>query len=154
MIHCLRTYEQAGASVTFNNKFSEPISLFWQGDNDVVKIGDIEAFSQIDVSTFYGHTFFATYQGRTEKIQTNKVIMRSKSSYTFEPTEKKLTKNPHVKLLNSQTTAMSAKFRCFVPSTVHIWYDNGLGKYAYVCMYVYMYVCMYVCINQLEHGHV
>jgi hypothetical protein len=118
----------AGVSVSFSNSFPETISLFWQGNNDdVVKIGDIEAFSQIDVTTFYGHTFFATYQGRTEKLQASKVIMRSKSSYAFEPTEKKVTKNPHVKFLKSRTTAMSAKFRCFVPSTVHIWYDNGLG---------------------------
>ena len=118
----------AGVSVTFGNSFPETISLFWQGDNnEVVQIGDIEAFSRIDVTTFYGHTFFATYQGRTEKLQASKVIMRSKSSYTFEPTEKKVTKNPHVKFLNSRTTAMSAKFRCFVTSTVHIWYDNGLG---------------------------
>ena len=119
----------AGVSVSFSNSFPETISLFWQGDNDdVVKIGDIEAFSHIDVTTFYGHTFFATYQGRTEKLQASKVIMRSKSSYTFEPTEKKVTKNPHVKFLNSRTTAISAKFRCFVPSTVHIWYDNGLAR--------------------------
>ena len=117
-------------SVTFINKFAEPITLYWQGDiagKDKVEMGDIEPFSESAVDTFYGHTFFATLKGKTEKIQTNKVIIKSRTVYSFEPNENVVTKNPHVKFLNSKTTAMSAKFRCFVPSTVHIWYDNGLG---------------------------
>ena len=51
--------------------------------------------------------------------------MKSTTNYVFEPIGKTVTKNPLVTILNVKTTAMSAKFRCFVPSKVHIWYDNG-----------------------------
>mmetsp|Transcript_18595 Transcript_18595/g.25684 ORF Transcript_18595/g.25684 Transcript_18595/m.25684 type:complete len:532 (+) Transcript_18595:25-1620(+) len=114
--------------VTFANRFNYPITLYWQGDstsNEKFKIGDIEPNSEINVDTFIGHNFYATKLGSDEKVQTSKKITKSTSEYSFEPLEKMVTKNPFVTILNVRTTAMSAKFRCFVPSKVHIWYDNG-----------------------------
>jgi len=66
--------------VTFENKFPDPITLYWQGDNptnEKFKIGDIEAYSEINVDTFPGHTFYATKLGTNEKVQTSKVKLLS-----------------------------------------------------------------------------
>ena len=35
--------------------------------------------------------------------------------------------HPSVKMLNSRTTAVSAKFRSLVHGTIKIWYENGSG---------------------------
>ncbi len=53
-------------------------------------------------------------------------IVASKNLYSFGPSDpNKRTKHPLVKLLNTPTTACSAKFRNHIPATVDIYYDDG-----------------------------
>ncbi len=53
--------------------------------------------------------------------------MSSKSLYAFGPplAGQQATKHPLVKLINSPTTATSAKFRNHIPITVDIYYEDG-----------------------------
>lgn len=122
--------KSSGLKVTFRNNYKFDISLFWDGGSETnqAKIGDIPGLKDIVVNTFDQHVFYATKLNSREKLAPNRItVLSSKDLYHIGPVEVKKTKNPYVKYLNAPTTSMNAKFRCLIPDTINIWYEDGKG---------------------------
>lgn len=142
-------------SVVFMSKYDGILDLYWIGSVDSgevkpVSILELQKGVRANVNTFDGHIFYASSRENGVRAEPRRVVISSaRSEYTFEPelsdlgvskgisdgdesyenmnrdTDINHGLHPSVTLLNSGTTAMSAKFRSLVPSGVDYYYDDG-----------------------------
>eukprot|EP00598_Pedospumella_elongata_P003827 CAMPEP_0184979112 /NCGR_PEP_ID=MMETSP1098-20130426/9466_1 /TAXON_ID=89044 /ORGANISM="Spumella elongata, Strain CCAP 955/1" /LENGTH=511 /DNA_ID=CAMNT_0027502379 /DNA_START=62 /DNA_END=1597 /DNA_ORIENTATION=- len=133
--------------VNFVNNYNSLIHLFWEGsDGKAVKMAVLSRSGSVGLNTFPNHVFFATFDAEaTQRVNPSQVIVEEGVDYyAFGPVHGHISPLPvaketaapvavarpihhSVKLLNSRTTAVSAKFRSLIPEPIKIWYENNQG---------------------------
>jgi hypothetical protein len=136
-----------------NHYTDKTITIYWQGSNgESVKMNDIAPNGAITLNTYNGHEFYPGEEDPSSRLmEHNFVIKGNVKEYHIRPSDADFLKekpvqppakrqqrkaaadrpkgapHPAIKFLNTPTTSMNAKFRCFVPDPVHIWYDDKKG---------------------------
>ena len=122
--------------------------------SDPILVTEALPLETVKVNTFNGHIFLIQVKETLKVVGDKITILRNKSLYELGPRSAKSAKkvaqqstkkraapplqyerdpnlpyphpNPHIQLLGTITTAMSAKFRALVPS-MDMWYEDGRG---------------------------
>jgi len=98
-------------------------------------MGEIAPGSSASVQSTLHHVFVASFDPKAINLcdPPQYAILPSIDNYSFGPAGAANTArpdsrlHPKVKLLNTRSTATSAKFRSMVPDTINIWYENRQG---------------------------